>query len=107
LEKGKLTDLSPEIKREEMKKAARLEKLKDAKRVGILLSKKRGQFYPEFEKLKARLEKEGKSVEVLIFDEITNDKLLGLDFDAYLNTACPRILDNHFDKPVINLRDIK
>jgi 2-(3-amino-3-carboxypropyl)histidine synthase len=106
LEKGNLVDLSSEIKREEMKRFARLEKLKTAKKVGILLSKKRGQFYPDFEKLKERLEKDGKSVEILIFDEITNDKLLGLDFDAYINTACPRILDNHFDRPVINLRDM-
>jgi 2-(3-amino-3-carboxypropyl)histidine synthase len=106
LEKGKLVDLSPEIRLEEMKKMARLEKLKGSKRVGILLSKKRGQFYPDFEKLKEKIESMGKETEILIFDEITNDKLLGLDFDAYINTACPRILDNHFDRPVINVRDL-
>jgi len=107
LEKGKLVDLSQDIKREEMKRFARLEKLKTAKKVGILLSKKRGQFYPDFEKLKVKLEAMGKETEILIFDEITNDKLLGLDIDAYINTACPRILDNHFDRPVINVRDIE
>ena len=33
-------------------------------------------------------------------------RLMHLDFDVYVNTACPRILDNPFDKPVVNLRDL-
>ncbi|MGC9310279.1 MAG: diphthamide biosynthesis enzyme Dph2 [Candidatus Aenigmatarchaeota archaeon] len=106
IEKGRLADLTEEIERVERKRFARLELLKDAKSVGILVSTKPGQFFPDYEKLKARLEAEGKKATVIIFNEITNDKLLGLKFDAYVNTACPRILDNHFDKPVINLKDL-
>ncbi|MBN2095451.1 MAG: diphthamide biosynthesis enzyme Dph2 [Candidatus Aenigmarchaeota archaeon] len=107
LEKGEISDLSEHIKREQMKKFARLEKLKDAKSVGILVSKKPGQFHKEFGELRKKLSQQGKRAEVLIFDEITDEKLLGLPYDAYINTACPRILDNSFKKPVINLRDLE
>jgi 2-(3-amino-3-carboxypropyl)histidine synthase len=106
LEKNKLEDFTDEIKKEKMRKQARISKFRDARKVGILVSTKPGQFYKDYEKLKEKLEKEGKEVKILIMDEITNEKLIGLDFDAYLNTACPRVLDNHFDKLVVNLKDI-
>ncbi len=106
LEKNKLEELTREIKKEEMKKQARILKFREAKKIGILVSTKPGQFYRDYEKIKKKLENEGKEAKVLILDEITNEKLIGLDFDCYLNTACPRVLDNHFDKPIINLKDI-
>lgn len=105
LEQGKLIDLTDKIRREELKRMARLEKLKDAKKVGILVSTKPGQFYSKSSELKARFEREGKEAQILVFNEIVDEKLLGLDFDAYVNTACPRILDMPFSKPVINLKD--
>ncbi|MCK4429352.1 MAG: diphthamide biosynthesis enzyme Dph2, partial [Candidatus Aenigmarchaeota archaeon] len=106
LEKNKLEDLTDKIRNEEMKKQARISKFMEAKKIGILISTKPGQFYRDYEKLKNKLEKEGKEVKILILDEIRNEKLMGLDFDCYLNTACPRILDNEFDKLIVNLRDI-
>ncbi|RLJ02532.1 MAG: diphthamide biosynthesis enzyme Dph2 [Candidatus Aenigmatarchaeota archaeon] len=106
LEKNKLEDMTEEIEREEMKKQARISKFKEAKKIGILISTKPGQFYKDYEKIKEKLEKEGKEAEIVIMDEIKNEKLIDLDFDAYLNTACPRILDNHFDKLIVNLKDL-
>ncbi len=106
LEKNKLEDLSEELRKEEMKKMARISKFEDAKKVGILVSTKPGQFYKDYKQLEEEFRKQGKETRILIFDMITNEKLMGLDFDVYVNTACPRILDNPFDKPVVNLRDL-
>lgn len=98
-------DKSDEIKRMKVM-YARLEKLREAKKVGILLSRKPGQFYENYEKLKEKLEKMGKKVYVLIMDRITNEKLLGIDVDCFINTACPRIVENKFDKPVVNVGEL-
>lgn len=105
LEKNEVKDITNLLKKEEMKKQARINGFREAKRIAILISKKPGQFYKDYKKLKEKLEKEGKNVEILIFDEITDLKLLGYDFDFYLNTACPRILDSIKGK-LINLRDL-
>jgi len=105
LEKSELNDVTDLIKKEEMKKHARIIKFKEAKKIGVLVSKKPGQFYKNFKKIKQKLEDEGKDVTILILDEITDSKLLGYNFDFYLNTACPRILDT-LSLPVINLNDL-
>ncbi|OYT43133.1 MAG: diphthamide biosynthesis enzyme Dph2 [Candidatus Aenigmarchaeota archaeon ex4484_56] len=104
IERNRLVVL--DTKKEEMKKYARIQKLKEAERVGILISSKLGQYYGDFVELKSKLEKSGKYAEIIIMDEITDDKLIGMNFDMFINTACPRILDNKFTKPIINLRDI-
>ena len=87
---------------------ANLAKLDDAKKVGILISTKKGQFFDlnRIEKLKNRLKKMNKKAYVLVMDNITNEKLTGLKIDYFINTACPRIVENVFDKPVINARDL-
>jgi 2-(3-amino-3-carboxypropyl)histidine synthase len=105
LEKSELKDITNLLKKEEMKRQARISKFKEAKKIGILVSKKPGQFYKDYEKIKQKLEKEGKEVKILILDEITDSKLLGYNFDFYFNTACPRILDTT-TLPIINLRDL-
>lgn len=59
--------------------------------------------------IKKKLEKIGKKAFLLIGDSLTNDTVLGYDFDVIVNTACPRIgLDDYinFNKPVINMDEI-
>jgi len=78
--------------------------LKDAKRVGVLASWKRGQFKNPF-KFKKELEKQGKEVYILAMDEITPEKMEGLKLDALINLACPRIGIDDLEKykiPIIN-----
>jgi 2-(3-amino-3-carboxypropyl)histidine synthase len=76
---------------------------KDAKKFGILVSTKPGQFDLELAKqIKEKLK--GKSY-ILVMDEIKPEKLEGLDIDCYINTACPRIvIENRtlFKKPILN-----
>ena len=79
--------------------------LKDAKRIGILVSWKKGQLKKNYFKLKEKLEKEGKEVFILAFDEITPEKIEGLKLDFLINFACPRIGIDDLGKykiPLIN-----
>jgi len=87
---------------------ANLAKLDDAKTVGILVSTKKGQFlgFDTIKKLKNKLEKMGKKVYILTMDNITNEKLLGLKIDFFIDTACPRLVEDNFDKPIINAEDL-
>lgn len=86
----------------------RIYKAMDAKSFGILVSSKKGQFelQKKAEEIKSMLEKNGKKAHVIIMDEITNSKLMGISVDAFINTACPRITDDVFDKPIINAEDL-
>ncbi|MEM7819243.1 MAG: diphthamide biosynthesis enzyme Dph2 [Candidatus Aenigmatarchaeota archaeon] len=92
----------------EKRRYANIFKAKDAKVFGIIVSSKLGQYnIQKAEKIKKIIEKNHKKAFILIMDEIKDEKLLGLHFDAYINTACPRIIDDKFSKPIINDKDIK
>ncbi len=76
-----------------------------AKRVGILVSWKKGQLRKDFFEIKRRLKKKGKEVFVFAMDEITPEKLEGLKLDFLINLACPRLgIDDlsKFKIPMLN-----
>jgi 2-(3-amino-3-carboxypropyl)histidine synthase len=82
--------------------------LKDAKRVGVLVSWKLGQLKSTFD-VKKKLEKEGKEVFILAMDEITPEKMEGLKLDALVNCACPRVGIDDLERykiPVVNFTEI-
>lgn len=94
LEKKQIYSLEQEKKKWLKKKAWYESKLKDAKKIGIIVSWKKGQNrIKEAEKLKKELGKEGKEVSILAFDRITEEKLEGLRFDCLIDLACPRLED--------------
>ncbi|MDI6825777.1 MAG: diphthamide biosynthesis enzyme Dph2 [Candidatus Aenigmarchaeota archaeon] len=69
-------------------------KLKDARRIGIIVCWKKGQNrIDEAEKLKKELENKGKEVYILAFDNVSKDKTEGLKLDGLINLACPRLDD--------------
>jgi len=78
--------------------------LKDAKKVGLLVSWKRGQMFGNPFRMKNNLEKQGKKVFILAFDELSNDKLEGLKLDVVINFACPRIHEDqeNYKIPMLN-----
>jgi 2-(3-amino-3-carboxypropyl)histidine synthase len=79
--------------------------LKEAKNVGLLISWKKGQFFGEPFKMKNNLEKQGKKVFILAFDELSNDKLEGLKLDILINFSCPRIGTDDLERtkiPILN-----
>jgi 2-(3-amino-3-carboxypropyl)histidine synthase len=84
--------------------------LKDAKKVGILTSWKKGQMCDDSFRLKKSLEMEKKEVFVFAMDEITPEKLEGLKLDFLINCACPRIgLDDisRYKIPLVNIDQLK
>ena len=109
LEKREIRSLD-EFKRKTQKIIAwNKDKLKDAKRVGLLVSWKQGQFKSNFFDLKIKLEKDRKEVYVLAFDEIAPEKMEGLKLDFLINFGCPRIGIDDLPKyklPMLNAEDI-
>jgi len=90
-------------------RAAQLEKAKEAKNFGILVSTKPGQGSLALaEKSKKDLEKKGKSAWILIAGEFTPEKILGLKLECLVDYACPRLAEDIslFKKPIIRPEDI-
>ena len=91
-------------------KFAGIEKCKELKRFGILVSVKPGQFNPNLaERIKKVLESKGKKAWILVFDEITPEKIMGLGLECLVNCACPRITEDVglFKKPVLGPEDVE
>jgi len=92
LEKKEIYNLAMEKIKWLKKKTWHEAKLKDAKKVGIIISWKKGQNkIIEAMKLKKELEGKGKEVYILAFDRMTKGKMEGLKFDCLINLACPRL----------------
>ncbi len=82
---------------------------RDATTFGILVSSKKGQkeLLAKAYYVRQRLEQRNKKAFIIVMNEITDSKLMGLKVDAFINTACPRISDMQFTKPMINADDIE
>jgi 2-(3-amino-3-carboxypropyl)histidine synthase len=87
---------------------ARISNARNAMIFAILVSTKKGQFQllADAREIKKKLETHDKKAFIVVMDEITNEKLLNVRADAFINTACPRIADDVFSKPFINAQDI-
>jgi 2-(3-amino-3-carboxypropyl)histidine synthase len=104
--------ITDEIKRaEKRRQGAILAAATKAKTFGILVSTKCGQMNMAGAAMaKKMLEKKGKKAAVLVANELNPIALANfMSFDAYINTACPRISDDIdlYGKPVVNVADLK
>jgi 2-(3-amino-3-carboxypropyl)histidine synthase len=83
---------------------------KHANSFGILVSSRRGQFgLAVAEEIRNKLKEQGKHALMIIMDEFSPDKLMGIEVDCWINTACPRIsIDNRtaFGKPIVNVDEL-
>jgi len=82
-------------------------KFLSSKEIGVLISIKPGQF-----NLKSALELKKKYPEknfyFLIFDTLRKEELENFNFiECYVNTACPRLRDDEFNKAIINIDDLE
>jgi len=79
--------------------------VREARRWGILVSTFAGQNRsPTALALQERARARGRDAEILLFDRLDGRDLEGRAFDAYVNTACPRIaLDDgiNYPKPIL------
>ncbi len=93
----------------EKKRYANIYNAKDAKTFAILVSTKSGQrnLTGNAEKIASYLRERDKKALILVMDEIKDEKLLGIKVDAFINTACPRLMDDEWSKPFINANDVE
>lgn len=96
------------IEREKRKRISKVLKYKDEDRWGIIASSKPGQYEPwVIDRVKGKLKKMGKDVQLFIGDRIIERDLTGFDIDIWVNTACPRLREDFNDLAVINPQDLK
>ncbi|MFA6489078.1 MAG: diphthamide biosynthesis enzyme Dph2 [Candidatus Micrarchaeia archaeon] len=108
---GDAYDITGEILRVEKKRKGSLLAASQAKKFGILVSTKNGQINMTGARLaKKLLEKKGRKAMLLVANELAPISLANfMTFDAYINTACPRINDDTeaYGKPIVNVADMK
>lgn len=105
LERMTIEDMSSFKKKIQKVAAWNISALKDANKVGFIVSWKRGQMFGSPFILKKKLEKQGKKVFVFAVDELSIPKIEGLKVDALVNFACPRIGTDDLEKykvPIVN-----
>ena len=108
---GDAYDITGEILKVEKKRKGSLLAASQAKKFGILVSTKNGQINLTGARLaKKLLEKKGRKAMLLVANELAPISLANfMSFDAYVNTACPRINDDTeaYGKPIVNVADLK
>lgn len=91
-EAGRIEDLSMEVGKLLKNRYAYIEKFRGSGRVGVIVSVKPGQCRLELAaSLKEMLRGSGKDAEILLMDDVLPEQLMDLPFEAFVNTACPRI----------------
>ncbi len=90
-------------------RAISIEKLKEAKKVGIIMDIKPGQKFGTPEFLLNKLKEAGKEVIMITMNELTPDKLMNFYYiDAFIELACPRIAIDDFakyPKPILTFKE--
>lgn len=86
-----------------------IDKLKDARNVGIIVEIKPGQQFGSPRYLLKKLREKGKNAIVITMSELTPDKIMNFySIDAFIELACPRIAldDFHkYEKPILTFKE--
>ncbi len=90
-------------------RALSIEKMKEARKVGIIAEVKPGQKFGLAQPLIEKLKKAGKDVVYISMNEMTNEKIMNFyDIDCFVELACPRIAIDDFakyDKPIVTYKE--
>lgn len=90
-------------------RAHSIERLKEAKKVGIIVEIKPGQKFGSPKHLVNKLKEQGKEVIIITMNELTPDKLMNFyNIDAFIELACPRIAIDDFakyEKPILTFKE--
>ncbi|MGB9724825.1 MAG: diphthamide biosynthesis enzyme Dph2 [Nitrososphaeria archaeon] len=78
----------------------------DAKNIGVIIGLKEGQYNISAAlELYKELNNLGKNAYLIAMKEISNEKLNEFqNIDAFIETACPRVSEDFFDKPILSLQ---
>lgn len=86
-----------------------IEKLKDSKRVGVIIESKIGQKFGVSDLIIKKLKAKGKEVILITMNEISPDKLMNFyNVDCFVELACPRIAIDDFSKyrkPIVTFKE--
>lgn len=108
---GKIELMNNERDKVIRKRAIAIDKVKQAEKIGIVVDKKIGQYNMRIaENLRNDFEKLGKKIIIIIVDEFNPSIMNFYDVNAFIDTACPRIAFEDFekyDKPMITSREAK
>lgn len=104
---NQVRDMEELAKRFLRKRYAAIDSFKEAKRIGIIIGLKTGQFQPTTaQEMKDVIESKGRECVLLALREIDPIALTNFsDIESFVNTGCPRIaLDDQerFTKPILN-----
>jgi len=90
-------------------RAISIQKLKDAKNVGIIIEIKPGQRFGSPKYLVDKLKENGKNPIVITMNEMTPEKIMNFyHIDAFIELACPRIAVDDFakyPKPILTFKE--
>ncbi len=90
-------------------RAISISKLKDAKKIAILVEAKPGQKFGQPELLEKAFKEQGKEIVVINIDEMTPEKLMNFyDVDCFIELGCPRIAVDDFSKyeiPIVTFKE--
>lgn len=90
-------------------RAISIDKLKDARKVGIIVEIKPGQQFGSAKYLLKKLREAEKEAVIITMNELTPDKLMNFyDIDAFVELACPRIAVDDFykyNKPILTFKE--
>lgn len=109
---NKITKITDEqVKLYKIRKALATSNAKQAKKFGIIVSIKPGQYdISNAVKTKNKIERKGKEAHIFIFDDLVPESLINYpEIDCWINTACPRIsLEDgfRFRKPILNYYEL-
>jgi 2-(3-amino-3-carboxypropyl)histidine synthase len=102
---GKALNIEDLAKKVLTQRYMKIQEFKKAKKIGVLLCLKPGQKNLKIaKKLKEIIEKSNKKSSLITINEIENIHLEEMNFDAYINTCCPRVsIDDQsmFKKPLL------
>ena len=90
-------------------RAISIEKLREAKNVGIIIEIKPGQKFGSPKLLINKLKEKGQNPIVITMSELTPDKIMNFyNIDAFIELACPRIAIDDFakyPKPILTFKE--
>lgn len=106
---GELIDVDPYVERYVRQRETAKLLAKDAKRVGVVITTKKGQMYREVaEDIAKLIRKKGVEADVLVCDYFYPEYVEGMPYDVYVFTGCPRVpIDDYtrFKKPVLTVSE--
>jgi len=102
--------INDKIAKKRKRELLMLLEIANAKKIGIIVSTKSGQFnLKAAEYIKRKLEEFNKLAIILITSEVNFESLKNFNlFDGFITTACPRLEDDweRVEKPIINISKI-